>query len=65
MAFAALGYTLNGSESSVCSQCHGQKAVRDFDSVHRRHVENEGYDCSRCHNFSRPERGLAGSGGGD
>jgi hypothetical protein len=51
---AGLGYALKGSESTVCSQCHGQKSVRDFESVHRRHVESERIECSTCHTFSRP-----------
>ncbi len=26
--------------------------------IHNEHVRGEGYDCSWCHTFSRPERGL-------
>lgn len=53
-----LGYELKGAESEVCTQCHGQKEKKSFTSVHDRHVKDKGYDCSSCHNFSRPERGL-------
>lgn len=50
-----LGYGLKGSTSSVCTQCHGSENVPSFTSVHDRH---DNYDCSWCHTFSRPERGL-------
>jgi hypothetical protein len=29
-----------------------------FESLHTKHVVNEGFDCSWCHSFSRPERNL-------
>ncbi|MBI5384526.1 MAG: fibronectin type III domain-containing protein, partial [Verrucomicrobia bacterium] len=55
---ADLGYALKGTMTQVCSQCHGSKSNPGFASVHSRHVTNYRYDCSSCHNFSRPERGL-------
>lgn len=53
-----IGYTLKGTEASVCIQCHGFKANPGFTSVHKKHVADKGYDCSFCHAFGRPERGL-------
>ncbi|MEJ2199848.1 MAG: hypothetical protein P8X63_02365, partial [Desulfuromonadaceae bacterium] len=53
-----LGYQLKGSQSVVCTQCHGREESRSFESIHDKHVRDKGYDCSRCHTFSRPERGL-------
>jgi len=52
-----LGYAPKASQSVVCSQCH-ERESGSFDSIHRRHVQSRGYDCSYCHTFSRPERGL-------
>ncbi len=51
-----LGYQLKGSQSSVCTQCHGSESNRGFTSIHDRHVRRENIDCGRCHTFSRPER---------
>lgn len=48
-----LGYALKGPESQVCTQCHGQEDVPSFYSLHRKHVDDKGYDCSRCHTFTR------------
>ncbi len=53
-----LGYQLKGSTATVCTQCHGREEVKPFYEVHSKHVEDKGYDCSWCHSFSRPERGL-------
>jgi len=56
-----LGYQLKASRSTVCRQCHGPEDGEDEPEylwVHDRHVREEGYDCSWCHTFSRPERGL-------
>lgn len=53
-----LGYGLKAAENVVCTQCHGNEDMMSFERIHSRHVSREGYDCSRCHNFSRPERGL-------
>ena len=53
-----LGYGLKASEASVCSQCHEREGNPGFKSVHAEHVKDKKYDCSRCHAFTRPERGL-------
>ncbi len=53
-----LGYGLKGSLQSVCAQCHGYKSPRSFTETHDKHVKDKKYDCSWCHDFSRPERGL-------
>jgi hypothetical protein len=53
-----LGYERKGTLSSICSQCHGSESSRGFVWDHNKHVANEGYDCSWCHKFSRPERNL-------
>ena len=62
-----LGYELNGDMTTVCTQCHESQEVNEFmadpekyafDKVHNKHVSGEKYDCSACHNFSRPERKL-------
>jgi hypothetical protein len=50
-----------GPESTVCEQCHGPEDMPSFTEVHTIHVVEEGYDCSWCHGFSRPERGLTAS----
>ncbi len=53
-----LGYGIKASEAVVCSQCHEREKNPGFNSVHREHVSEKRYDCSKCHNFTRPERGL-------
>ena len=53
-----LGYALKGPQSQVCYQCHGRKEDKSFTELHNKHVKDKGYDCSWCHSFSRPERGL-------
>ncbi|MHB9003630.1 MAG: chitobiase/beta-hexosaminidase C-terminal domain-containing protein, partial [Coriobacteriia bacterium] len=50
-----LGYALKGPQSTVCVQCHGAEDALSFTTVHQKHSR---YDCSFCHTFSRPERGL-------
>ena len=55
---AELGYQLKASESKVCTQCHGKEERKGFKDLHEEHVEEEEYDCSHCHTFSRPERNL-------
>ncbi|MFZ2448657.1 MAG: cytochrome c3 family protein [Syntrophobacteraceae bacterium] len=47
-----LGYTIKTGQTinSLCSSCHDSENY-SFSAVHPRHVR-EGYDCSRCHNFS-------------
>jgi hypothetical protein len=54
-----LGYALKGPTSQVCTQCHGNKGSMSFTKVHEKHVQDKGRDCSVCHTFSRPERGLS------
>ncbi len=54
----ALGYALKGPQSAVCTQCHEPEDPEGFGDLHDKHVQDEGYDCSWCHSFSRPERGL-------
>ena len=63
----SLGYNLNGTKTAVCGQCHeGEKltdivsGAKDYDyrSIHDKHVNSKGKDCSWCHSFSRPERNL-------
>ncbi len=58
MNLKALGYGLKDAKSVVCSQCHADKKQPAFDRMHNNHVGNRGKDCSYCHTFSRPERGL-------
>lgn len=53
-----LGYTLKDDPAVVCTQCHGSKNEMDYLNIHKKHVESKSYDCSWCHDFSRPERGL-------
>ena len=53
-----LGYALKGPKSQVCFQCHGSKEDKSFTEIHNKHVKDKRYDCSWCHSFSRPERGL-------
>lgn len=53
-----LGYELKEPLESLCVDCHGNKGNRSFVWIHDKHVEDKGYDCSRCHTFSRPERNL-------
>jgi hypothetical protein len=55
------GFELSGPVNEVCTQCHGNEDMPSFQSVHTIHVEDEGFDCSWCHSFSRPERGLTPS----
>lgn len=53
-----LGYGLKGSSQAVCTQCHELEENESFTEIHEEHVEEKNYDCSWCHNFSRPERNL-------
>jgi hypothetical protein len=52
-----LGYAAKKPTSDLCNDCHGNESS-SFSSTHSRHVTNRHYDCSYCHNFTRPERGL-------
>ena len=58
MNLKTLGYTLKAAQSTVCTQCHGPKEPMDWQKLHTKHVKDKKIDCSRCHTFSRPERGL-------
>jgi RNase P subunit RPR2 len=59
MNLQSLGYTLKAPVATVCSQCHREKRYNgDYVSFHNRHVDTRRNDCSWCHSFSRPERGL-------
>jgi hypothetical protein len=60
-----MGYELKASYYSVCTQCHGDEGTHSFSWIHYEHVDNRHYDCSYCHKFSRPERGLRMPGGVD
>jgi hypothetical protein len=53
-----LGYQLKGAENVVCYQCHGSEERKSFSKIHDIHVRDKKYDCSWCHGFERPERGL-------
>jgi len=55
-----LGYQLKGEQTAVCNQCHEKEKIepKDFKSMHKKHVSDKSNDCSWCHDFSRPERGL-------
>lgn len=59
MDLRTLGYVLKGAESQVCTQCHDRKDNQGFTSVHNKHVTDKKIDCSMCHAFTRPERGLS------
>jgi hypothetical protein len=57
-----LGYALKGSRSQICRQCHSLEDDKDgalYLWVHKEHVSGEKIDCSLCHMFTRPERGLS------
>ena len=56
---ADFGYELKGPREQVCAQCHRLKDSKGFIATHDRHVKSQEYDCSTCHNFTRPERGLS------
>ena len=56
-----LGYGLKDNENVVCTQCHEYKPSKGFEENHGKHVKDKRKDCSVCHTFSRPERGLSTS----
>jgi hypothetical protein len=62
MNLQSLGYGLKKPTADLCNDCHSLKSYTssyaNFTSVHSRHVDSRRYDCGRCHNFTRPERGL-------
>ena len=53
-----LGYEPKAALSSLCTQCHGYEGQMGFERLHDKHVKDKKRDCSNCHNFTRPERGL-------
>lgn len=56
-----LGYALKSPRNELCVQCHELEDGEDEPEylwIHSEHVREERYDCSWCHTFSRPERGL-------
>ena len=53
-----LGYQLKGARGVVCLQCHKDEGNKSFTKIHEKHVNSKKYDCSWCHEFSRPERNL-------
>jgi len=54
-----LGYTLKGPQNTVCTQCHELEHEQlGFSSLHSKHISSKNKDCSWCHDFTRPERGL-------
>ncbi len=57
MALKTMGYAKKADYAVICTQCHGSKTWKGL-SHHTRHVDSVGADCSWCHTFSRPERGL-------
>jgi hypothetical protein len=60
MSLPGLGYTLKNSPQVVCTQCHeAENDPLNWQEVHTKHVSEERKDCSWCHTFSRPERGLS------
>jgi len=70
--FASLGYTPRTSRSGrpLCLSCHGDEsdewsAANYFSQVHREHVDERGYNCRECHNFSAAYSVGRGGGGDD
>lgn len=59
MNLVALGYGLKGDPARICTQCHEREDDQlSWQKVHDKHVTDKKYDCSFCHTFTRPERGL-------
>ena len=59
MSLKTMGYGLKGQASVVCVQCHEPKEERfTYVKMHDKHVKDKKFDCSLCHSFTRPERGL-------
>ena len=48
-----LGYKTPKPTSDLCNDCHSSETNNNFYWVHDKHVRGEGYNCSRCHSFSR------------
>jgi hypothetical protein len=53
-----LGYAPKDELTVLCVQCHEWKSPKSFVETHDKHVKDKRKDCSWCHGFSRPERGL-------
>ncbi|HSO67328.1 MAG TPA: choice-of-anchor D domain-containing protein, partial [Desulfatirhabdiaceae bacterium] len=53
-----MGYAMKGTQNATCTQCHDSEDMPSYTSLHKKHVTDKKYDCSWCHSFSRPERGL-------
>jgi len=49
-----IGYKTPKPTSDLCNDCHSSKTNNDYYWVHDYHVRSKGYNCSRCHSFSRP-----------
>jgi hypothetical protein len=59
MSLPGLGYTLKNTQQVVCTQCHeAEDESLNWQEMHGKHVDEERKDCSWCHSFTRPERGL-------
>ncbi len=58
MNLKGIGYAMKGAQSATCTPCHQSKSIPSYTSLHSKHVTDKKYDCSWCHSFSRPERGL-------
>ena len=58
MNLKGMGYAMKGTQNTTCTQCHEKESIPSYTSLHREHVTDKKYDCSWCHDFSRPERGL-------
>jgi hypothetical protein len=56
-----LGYGVRTPTAALCVQCHDSEPMPGFEELHDKHVEDEGFDCSWCHGFTRPERSLTPS----
>ena len=54
-----MGYTIKGTQDATCAQCHESKSMPFYTNLHNKHVTSKAYDCSWCHTFSRPEKGLS------
>jgi hypothetical protein len=64
MSLPALGYVKKADWSVTCVQCHAIRTWKGYASGHDTHVTRKKYDCSWCHGFTRPERGLCKPGDG-
>jgi len=58
MNLKGMGYSMKGTQETTCTQCHEREDMPSYTKLHDKHVKDKKYDCSWCHGFSRPERGL-------